>query len=32
MGLDRVSRKRSSSVAGSSMVDLLCGSMQLRCS
>ena len=30
MGLFRVSRKGSPSVPGSSMVDLMCGSMELR--
>ena len=32
MGLVRVSRKGSPSVPESSMVNLMCGSMELRCS
>ena len=32
MGFVRVSRKGSSSVPGSSIVNLMCGSMELRCS
>ena len=32
VGLVRVSRKQSLSVPGSSMVNLMCGSMELRCS
>ena len=32
MGLVRVSRKESPSVSGSSMVNVMCGSMELRCS
>ena len=32
MGSVRVSRKGSPSVPGSSMVNLMCGSMELRCS
>ena len=32
MGLVRVSKKGSPSVPGISMVNLMCGSMELRCS
>ena len=32
MGLVRVSRKGSPSVPGSSMVNMMCGSIKLRCS
>ena len=32
VGLVRVSRKGSQSVPGSSMVNVICGSMEVRCS
>ena len=32
MGLARVSKKGSPSVPGSSLVNFMCGSMELRCS
>ena len=32
VGLVRVSRKGNTSVPGSSVVNLICGSMELRCS